>query len=159
MNKNTYISDLCIKYDDKFRIQNVLDCLLMNFILENTYWEYSMSKLSSACYVMGSVKPCVSQNILKMIYFSFHSVTTYGLVFWGHSPDSVKIFMLQKKIIRIILGCRSRESCRELLMKLKILPVPSQYILSLLFVIKNKKQYTSNFEVYHIGKRQHLNLH
>jgi hypothetical protein len=34
-------------------------------------------------------KPYVSQNILKMIYFSyFHSVMTYGLLFWGQSPDS-----------------------------------------------------------------------
>jgi hypothetical protein len=84
----------------------------------------------------------------------------YGLLFWGHSPDSVKIFRLQKKIIRIMLGCRSRDSCRKLFIKLKMLPLPTQYIFSLLlFEIKNKEQYTVNSEVYHIDMRQHLNLH
>jgi hypothetical protein len=44
---------------------------------------YIMSKLSSACYAMRSLKAYVSQNILKMIYYSyFHSVMTYGLLFW-----------------------------------------------------------------------------
>jgi hypothetical protein len=118
-----------------------------------------MSNLSSACYVMRSVKPYVSQNILKIIYFSyFHSVMTYGSLFWGHSPYSVKILMLQKKIIRILLGGRSRDLCRKLFMRLNIFPIPSQYILFLLFVIKNKKQYRANSEVYHIDTRQHLNL-
>jgi hypothetical protein len=45
-------------------------------------------------------------------------------------------------------------------MKLKILPLLSQYILScLIFVIKIKKQYMAISEVYHIDMRQHLNLH
>ena len=40
-----------------------------------------------------------------MIYYSyFHSVMTYGLSFWGCSSDSMKISILQKKIIRIIIG-------------------------------------------------------
>jgi hypothetical protein len=77
----------------------------------------------------------------------------------GAFSNSVKIFRLQKKIIRIMLGCRSRDSCRTLFKKLKILPLPSQYILSLLSVIRNKKQYTYNSEVCHTDMRQHLHLH
>jgi hypothetical protein len=109
----------------------------------------------------------MSQNILKIIYYShFHSVMTYGLLFWRHSPDSVRIFRLQKKSmiqIRFMLGCRSRDSCRKLFMKLKILLL-FQYILSFLFVIKNKKRYTVYLlsmwcTIHHIDKRQHLNLH
>jgi hypothetical protein len=44
-------------------------------------------------------------------------------------------------------------------MELKILPLPFQYIFSLLFVINNMEQFTVNSEVYHIGTRQHSNLH
>jgi hypothetical protein len=85
---------------------------------------------------------------------------TYALLFRGHSPDRVKIFRLQRNIIRIMLGYRSRDSCRKLFMNLKILPLPSQYILScLIFVIQIKKLYMANSEVYHIDMRQHLNLH
>jgi len=79
-----------------------------------THIECIKSKLSIACYAMHSVKPYVSLNTLKMIYYSyFHFVMTYGLLFWGHSSDSTKIFRLQKKIIRIIECCRTSDSCRK----------------------------------------------
>ena len=78
----------------------------------------------------------------------------------GNSPDSMKIFRLQKKIIRIMMGCRSRDSCRKFFFNLEILPLPSQYILSLLlFMIRNKNQFLINSEIYHINTRQHANLH
>jgi len=48
-----------------------------------------------------------------------------------NSHYSSIIFRLQKRIIRIIVGIRGRDSCREHFKKLKILPLQSQYILSL----------------------------
>jgi len=106
------------------------------------------------------VKPFVT-NTLKVIYYSyFHPIMTYGLIFWGNSPDSVRIFRLQKKIIRIMMGCRSTDSCKKLFLNLEILPLPSQYILSLLlFMIRNKNQFQVNFEIHQINTRQHENLH
>jgi hypothetical protein len=72
----------------------------------------------------------------------------------------VQKFLGCKKNIRIVLGCISRDSSTNLFMKLKILPLPSQYIFSLLlFVIKNRNKYTVNFEIHHINTRQHLNFH
>ena len=57
---------------------------------------------------MQLVKPYVSLNTLKMIYYShFHFVMTYGILFWVHSSDSIKIFSLKKKIIRIMMGCEA----------------------------------------------------
>jgi hypothetical protein len=118
-------------------------------------------QLSLAYYAMITVKPYVTTNTLKMIYNSyFHSIMIYGLLFWENSPDIIKVFRLQKKIIRIMKGCRARDSCRKLFLKLEILPLPSQYILSLLlFMIINKNQFLVNSEIYHIETRQHANLH
>jgi hypothetical protein len=85
---------------------------------------------------------------------------TYGLLFWENSPDNTTIFRLQKRIIRIMMGRRPRDLCRELFFKLEILPLPSQYILSLLlFMMRNKKQFLTNPEIYHINTRQQANLH
>jgi hypothetical protein len=90
-------------------------------------------KLSLACYVMRSVKPYMPIKILKTIYYSyFNTVMSYGLYFWGNSPHSIKIFRLQKKIIRIMTSSNSRASRRNLFRKLEILPLASQYILSLM---------------------------
>jgi len=86
---------------------------------------------------------------------------TYGLLFWGHFSDSIKIFKLQKKIIRIMISCRSSVSCWKLFFNLEILPPPSQYILSVLLfmVIRNRNQFTVNSETYHIDTRRHSNFH
>ena len=83
----------------------------------------------------GQVKPYVSHNSLKMIYYSyFHSNMTYGFLFWGHFSYSVEILRLQKKIIGIIMGCRSSDNCRKLFFNLEILPLTFLYILYLLFI-------------------------
>jgi hypothetical protein len=78
----------------------------------------------------------------------------------GKLFSQYKIFKTQKKIIRIIAGCRSRGSCRDLFKNLKILPLPSQYILSLLlFVIYNRDKFKVNSDVHNINTRQKYNFH
>jgi hypothetical protein len=113
------------------------------------------------CYVIRTIRPYVSQNTLKIIYYSyFHSVMNYGLLFWGSSTESIKIFKLQKKVIRIIMGYKSDHSCRDLFVALGILPFYSQYIFSLLlFLDKNKNQFHVNSEIYHYTTRQKSQLH
>jgi hypothetical protein len=85
----------------------------------------------------------MSQEALKMFYYVyFHSVVNYGLIFLGNSSHSVKILKIRKNIIRIITGCGSRDSMRDLFRNLKILTLQSQYILSiLLFVVENKHKF------------------
>jgi hypothetical protein len=49
-----------------------------------------------------------------MIYYAyFHSVMEFGIPFWGVSVDSKKIFLQQKRAVRIMTGSLSRASCRE----------------------------------------------
>jgi len=122
-NKITCTSDIQIAYEDK-HICTAIDTKFQGLFINNnlswkTHIECIKSKLSSACYAMRSVKPYVPINALKMIYCSyFHSVMTYGLLFCGHSSDSIKILRLQKKIIRIMMGCKSSDSCRKLFFNL-----------------------------------------
>jgi len=74
---------------------------------------------------------------------------SYGIIFWGNSSHSFVIFRMQKRVIRIILGCGYRESCRELFKELKILSLSSQYIFSLLLFIVNNRDYFVSNSVYH----------
>ena len=74
---------------------------------------------------------------------------------WGNSPHSTKIFKIQKRIVRIMMGYRNRVSCRSLFKRLEILPFTSQYILSLmLFVVKNKHFFILNSENHNKTTRQ-----
>jgi len=40
---------------------------------------------------------------------------TCSIIFWGNSTHNSKIFKIQKRAIRIIMGRRNRESCRNYL--------------------------------------------
>ena len=106
-------------------------------IIDSINWschvEYIIPKLSSACYIMTSIKPFMSLNTLNTTYFSM----VYGLPLWGNSPPSIKIFRMQKRMIRILIGCKSRVSCRNVFRRVEILPLVSQYILSLMLLIIN----------------------
>jgi hypothetical protein len=117
--------------------------------------KYIIPKLSSACCVMRSVKPYIPLNTLKTIYYSyFNTVISYSLLFWGNSPQSSRIFIMQKKIIRIMTSCNNGVSCRSLFRRLEILPLASQYIFSLLrFVINSKNRLTLNSYKYNINLR------
>jgi hypothetical protein len=58
-----------------------------------------------------------------------------------------------------MLGHR-RDSCRNLFRELEILPLASQFILSLMLIVaKNKNEFIVNSEVQRINTRQQSNLH
>jgi hypothetical protein len=71
------------------------------------------------------------------------NLTKYGIIFWGNSTDNKKVF--EKKILRIILGIKPQNSCRDLFKTLQILPLPCEYIFSLLnFIISNQEHFQAN---------------
>jgi hypothetical protein len=119
------------------------------------------SKLSKACFAIRSIRPFMSMDATKMVYFSYvHSILEYGIIFWGSAPLSVNIFKIQKRIIRIMSGLSKFASCRESFKKLHILTLQSQFILSLsLFVVKNKNYFTLNREIHDFNTRYCNNFH
>ena len=87
---------------------------------------------------------------------------TYGLIFWGNYHHSNIIFRQQKRIIRITVGMRGRDSRREHFKNLKTLPLQSIYIYIyplLLFVIDNGDYFKVNSEIHNINTRNKSNLH
>ena len=54
--------------------------------------------LNKACYVIRSVKPFISSEVLSMIYFSLvHSIISYGIFFGGVLHSIVKLYLRFKK--------------------------------------------------------------
>jgi hypothetical protein len=78
----------------------------------------------------------------------------------GQLTPCYKIIQNAKRIVRMMMACKNRVSCRHLFKKLEILPFVSQYILSLiLFVVKNKNYFTLNSENYTKITRQFNNFY
>ena len=135
--KTTPQIDLDFSYANKLN-SKFYDTKFLGMYVDSTLpWknhvEQITHKLSAACNAMRSVKPFMSQETLKMVYYPyFHSITSFGLIFWGKSSHSALIFKIKKNMTRIIRECRRRDSCRDLFKNLKVLPLQLQYILSLL---------------------------
>jgi hypothetical protein len=103
---------------------------------------------------MRVIKPIMSIDSLKSVYYSyFHSLVTYRIVLWGNSSYSLQIVRLQKRIIRIMSGLRYRESCRNEFKNLKILPMQSEFIFYLLFVVNNVELYNTIARIHDVNTR------
>jgi len=120
-----------------------------------------LSKLSSTCYLARRMYACCNLNTIKMIYFAcLRAIMEYGIIFWGNSVKSKRIFQKQKRIIRIMTGTTARTSCRLLFPELQILTSASQYIFSLMrFLSSNLKIYKFNTSIHNLNTRHKLKLH
>jgi mannose/fructose/N-acetylgalactosamine-specific phosphotransferase system component IID len=122
--KNLPYCALTIGYKDKY-IEEVVNTKFLGMHLDNhlncnNHIDQIIPKLSAACYVVRQMYHFVNQNTLKSIYFTyFHSIVKYGIILGGNSPNSRKIFTLQKHIIRIMIGAHPRTSCRRLFKKIR----------------------------------------
>jgi hypothetical protein len=91
-----------INYCNKI-IKNVTSAKFLGLTIDNVLkWDnhiYQLtSKLSSACYVIRSLRAVVYKNTLRIIYFLYvYSIITYGIIFWGNTHNGIKIFKMQKK--------------------------------------------------------------
>jgi hypothetical protein len=117
-------------------------------------------KFNKVTYVIGFLKPLLPFEILKMVYFStFHSIISYGTIFWGSSTHSNNILKIQKRIVRIITNSGNKDSCHNLFKKICILPLQSQYILSLLmFAVKNDL-FKTNSDIHSLNAIFNYDLH
>jgi hypothetical protein len=129
--KGTFFQDSVIGYNNKF-ISVATNTKFLGIIIENklswkAHIDQLIPKLCTACYAIRTLKPFMCQENLKSVYYSyFHSLITYGIIFWGNSSHRIHVFRLQKRVIRIITGSRPRDSCRQLFKKLGILPLTLQ---------------------------------
>ncbi|PSN54251.1 hypothetical protein C0J52_09236 [Blattella germanica] len=51
------------------------------------------------------------------------------LLLWGNCASAKDVLLLQKKAVRVLMGCHPKEHCRPLFQELRILTVASLYIL------------------------------
>jgi hypothetical protein len=73
LTKNIHESDLQILYDNK-QISKIYNTRFLGLVIDdNLSWGFHIDeiipKLNKACYIIRSVKPFISLEVLRMIYF------------------------------------------------------------------------------------------
>jgi hypothetical protein len=121
----------------------------MNFLLH---------KLISVCFTLS---PILNIQTLRTVYFAhFHSLVIYGITFWGNTSSMRKVFLIQRKVSRIMLRSSSWSSYRKWFKKLESLPIPSLYIHSLMvFFVDNMHYLQTNSSLHDINRRYKNQLH
>jgi hypothetical protein len=100
--------------------------------------------------------------MLRSIYFGkFQSLLRYVIILGGGGgSNSIKVFRMQKRVLRIISGLGKQESCRQVFKDYRILSVTSLYILEVLCYIKKyKADLTQNIDIHSYNTRRNLDFH
>lgn len=128
-------------------------------------WEqhahFICNKVSVSIYLLRNLANIVSQKTLITAYHGLiHSTLSYAILIWGHSTHSASVFALQRKAVRILYGLNYRDDCRQAFKNLKILTLPSVYILQcLLYIKEHASNYTSHNEVHSYSTRNNNNIY
>ena len=127
----------------------------------NQHIDLVIKRMSSACYALSHIKYSLPVDSLKIIYFAHvHTIMSFGIIFWGYTPAALKVFLLQKKILRIISNMKPGDSYRELFKNMQIVTLYSLYIYSLIiFVVNNKHLFALNNEIHKYSTTNNNNFH
>lgn len=96
------------------------------------------NRLARVIFLLQKLRTCISHNYLLMTYHSlFYSHLNYGIILWGNSSGAKRVFTLQKRAVRAILGLNKFTSCKKYFIDLAILTVPCIFILHCLLHAKD----------------------
>lgn len=134
---NTYTSKTNYTLPQTSKKENFLGITIDFHLNWKSHIAELIVKLNKACYALFILSKFVSKHILKIVYFAyFHSKLSYGIEIWGNSIDSKKVFILQKKVIRMICDVKKTAHCKNLFQKLEVLPLPCLFIYQTLVYTK-----------------------
>lgn len=113
------------------------------------------AKLSKVLFLLRRLKENLTKVYLLQAYYAmFHSIMSYGVLVWGHSPCADDIFKIQRKAVRVIYDLKYQEDCVPSFKQSKILTLPSEYILQCLIFVKcNKDKYCRRKDVHQYPTR------
>jgi hypothetical protein len=75
----------------------------------------------------------IDGNLARIMYYAyFYPVLKYRILFWGISKNYKKVFILQKRAMRILANVSRTTSCKPLFWALKIMTLPCMHIYEIL---------------------------
>jgi len=75
-----------------------LGLVIYDTVTWDNHMDHLISRLNSTYYTIRALTAMFSRKALRNLHFSYvHSVIFYGIIFWGITHNSIKIFRRQKK--------------------------------------------------------------
>lgn len=112
--------------------------------------EHLANRLASLVFLFRNLRDILSPPVIKMAYFSlFHAHICYGVSLWGNSSDAIRVFRMQKRVIRVITRAQWGTHCRPLFRQLGVMPLPCVYIYFMLLEIRRVQSVLPTNSDYH----------
>lgn len=113
--------------------------LVDQYLKWDAHRDYVAKKLSITCYVFRIISKVCDMYTLNSVYFSFtNSTISYGIPFWGLTHK--KIFIMQKRILKIMKGVPIKTPTKPIFRELK------NFASTLFIHFKNGMFYKQKFE-------------
>ncbi|KAI5637377.1 hypothetical protein NE865_09946 [Phthorimaea operculella] len=115
-------------------LQQVATAKLLGFDIDSSLtWQEHInslcSRLAQACYALRRLAYTASREVVRTCYYAtVHSVLSYGSELWAQCADWERVFRMQKRAVRSIVGIASDESVREHFRDLRIMTLPSIHV-------------------------------
>ncbi|KAJ2944918.1 hypothetical protein O0L34_g1813 [Tuta absoluta] len=147
------------------RLEHVESTCFLGFHLDRCMtWEPHIDKvcgrLSGACFALRRISRVVTPEVARKCYFAIvHSILQYGVELYGCAAEWNRVFVAQKRAIRLLAHIPQDCSARPYFRSLKILTFPSLFILSVAtYVRKNLDLYKRHKDVHGRNTRNAGNL-
>jgi hypothetical protein len=158
----------CKTHDLLLNLSNSNDITNLKFLgillQSNLKWQQHIdlvaSRMAKGLFLIRSLSGIVEPSVSVDVYYAHvHSHLAYGTALWANSSCANKIFILQKRAIRLICKVPNRTHCKPLFVDLGVLSLPSLYVLSTLLYIKRiLPDLTANADVHGYSTRKNNDL-
>lgn len=120
----------------------------------------TVGKLNSAYFAISSLKCKFGQETLLSVYYGiFFCHLNYCITVWGVSADVKRLFLIQKRVIRLIFNIKFRETCRDAFRRYNILTVTSIYLYKILsFIHSNVNSINKRSDIHNYNTRSSNHL-
>lgn len=112
-------------------------------------------RVSKAAYGIRVIARNTSRPTIFAAYYGIvYPIIRYCIIIWGASTEAESVFILQKKILRIMLHLSYGHTCRGLFRKHSVLTVCGVYIFEcVMFVRRHQSQFAGSRSVHGYSTR------
>lgn len=123
--------------------------------------EGTCCKLNKAFFALRNIKECLNEHQLIQVYFAMvQSILSYNLILWGTSVEINRVFILQKKIVRMMFNIRHRDTCKHTFQGKNILTIFGLLIYKCsMYVKKNINKFSFNNQIHDHNTRRRNEIH
>lgn len=121
----------------------------------NDHMNAVVKSINTACFAIVRLRDALDRSALLSVYYALvHSYLNYAICLWGSATNINRVFVSQKRIIRLIFRLNSRDSCKPYFKMFRILNVPCLFIYKCLILVKsNENAFPKNQEYHGYGTR------